>query len=51
MNALNNRGICRARLGDQAGAIADFREVLGLEPTNAAARANLEKALADGDRR
>lgn len=44
VNALNNRGICRARLGDLDGAIADFRAALAIEPTNLRIRRNLERA-------
>ncbi|HEX7078844.1 MAG TPA: tetratricopeptide repeat protein [Candidatus Eisenbacteria bacterium] len=41
-DALYNRGICRLRLGDAAGAAADFREVLRLDPGNVAAAAQLK---------
>ncbi len=40
-DALSNRGICRLRLGDAAGARADLQEALRLDPTNAAAREQL----------
>ncbi len=40
---LYNRGFCLRQLGDRAGAVADFRAVLALDPGHAAARAQLEE--------
>ncbi len=40
-DALSNRGICRLRLGDAAGARADFQEALRVDPGNVAAREHL----------
>jgi tetratricopeptide (TPR) repeat protein len=39
----NNRGQARLRLGDKAGAIADFRKALELRPDLATTRASLQK--------
>jgi len=40
-DALLNRGVCKLRTKDPAGAAADFREVLRLDPGNAIAAAQL----------
>jgi Flp pilus assembly protein TadD len=41
-NTYTNRGLCRLALGDAAGAAADFREALRLDPGNAEARTRLQ---------
>lgn len=41
IDALLNRGVCKLRTNDPAGAAADFREVLRLDPGNAIAAAQL----------
>jgi len=41
IDALLNRGVCKLRTNDPAGAAADFREVLRQEPGNAIAAAQL----------
>ena len=40
-DALINRGSCKLRLNDAAGAEADFREALRLDPNNSVAAAQL----------
>jgi Tfp pilus assembly protein PilF len=42
--AYNNRGFVRFKKGDRAGAEADYRRALAIEPDNPLTRANL-KAL------
>ena len=42
VRALNNRGVCRLRLGQADGAVADFLAALALDPEFAEARRNLE---------
>jgi Tfp pilus assembly protein PilF len=39
----NNRGQAKLRLGDKAGAIADFRKALELRPDLSTARASLRQ--------
>ncbi|MGD8374621.1 MAG: tetratricopeptide repeat protein [Acidobacteriota bacterium] len=41
--SLNNRGVCRARLGDPDGAAADFLAALAIDPGSESARRNLER--------
>lgn len=40
-DSLYNRGVCKLRMGDTAGAMADFRETLRLDPQNALAAEQL----------
>ena len=40
--SLNNRGVCRLRLGNRDGAVADFLEALSADPDFVEARRNLE---------
>jgi len=40
--SLNNRGVCRLRLGNPDGALADFLEALSVDPGFVEARRNLE---------
>jgi regulator of sirC expression with transglutaminase-like and TPR domain len=42
------RGLAHAALGERLVALADFEEVLRLNPTSAAARANRDILLAQG---
>ena len=37
-----SRGVCRLRLGDRTGAVEDFHATLRLDPSNAAAQAELQ---------
>lgn len=41
--SLNNRGVCRAQLGDPDGAAADFLAALAIDPGSESARRNLER--------
>ncbi len=40
--SLNNRGVCRLRLGNRDGAVADFLEALSVDPGFVEARRNLD---------
>jgi tetratricopeptide (TPR) repeat protein len=40
--AYSNRGFVNFKLGDYAGALADFKKVLELDPQNADARKSIE---------
>jgi regulator of sirC expression with transglutaminase-like and TPR domain len=40
--SLNNRGVCRLRLGNRDGAVADFLQALSVDPAFVEARRNLD---------